>query len=247
MPAIFKAVFLDIDGTLIRPSVGGDENNFTLQFAQELQQWFSEWITQQGCFSQLPPFWQDAVQGQHQLDWGRVATGIDRLEDAVTHAGADLSSFQDGLAQWMGRRYREIEGATELLNVVRRDGRKLYLATANTSTIALAKLRGTGLDYSRFDGTCGGLEVVPRGKSSPDFFRCLAQQAGFAPEEILHIGNSPQDDAAFALEAGLGFCLLLYPGGVIPPLKDRTLDHQRLRVCSTLHEVSQWVQCLSEK
>ena len=97
--------------------------------------------------------------------------------------------------------------AVETVRELHGRGWRLFTATTNGRMACLAKLAVGGLadqdGSAYFEDVFGGSDVVPDGKSGPHFFRAVLKRIGAWPNEVIHVGDHPDNDLVNALEAGI--------------------------------------------
>lgn len=194
------AVLIDMDDTISYAKPGGAGGGGR-QFLKELTLLVAE---------------QDGVSEEEAL--GR----IDAVGDTETVC---LFSFLPDLGvspEVYWKRMQEVlrdtvavyEDAIVLLRFLRERGIKVYSATTNSKAAMLAKLAVADLATMEgspyFTGFFGGDAFGdPLGKFSPDYFPSILNAAQFDRESTLMIGDSPLQDLAPALAAGIRHVVLV--------------------------------------
>ena len=122
----------------------------------------------------------------------------------VNSAMEYLSSISNGLLDYYKVKAKRIElmneyllthpiklkeGAKELLEKLQKEGKRLYLVTANMVDKALKTLKDVGLD-GYFVNVISAKDVA-RGKPYPDVYLKAAQVVGVKPEETIVFEDSP--------------------------------------------------------
>lgn len=106
-------------------------------------------------------------------------------------------------------RFAAYPEAPEVLGCLRDRGLKLVVAS-NWDISLHETLVETGL-HELLDGAVTSAEVGAP-KPAPDVFRAALQLAGVAPEQAVHVGDSPEHDVPGALAAGIAPVLVCRVG-----------------------------------
>ncbi len=179
---MFKAVLLDIDGTLI------DSNE---AHAKAWMDVFSEF--------KIPASYED-------VRW-KIGMGGDQLLPAVTDIQEDTSLGQK-ISQRRGEIFRDrylphlkaFPGARDLLRKMRRDGYVLVVATSASEEDLEGLLKQVAFEELLPVRT--QKEDAERSKPSPDIIQAALKKAGVAAENSVMIGDTPYDVMA-AKKAGV--------------------------------------------
>jgi HAD superfamily hydrolase (TIGR01509 family) len=139
---------------------------------------------------------------------GQIGKGGDQLvpvflsEEEVEREGEALERFRG--ERWRRAymaRVRPFPSARELLERVRRDGKRIALASSGKADEVEANRRLLGLDDRLVDGATTS-DDADRSKPHPDIFEAALAEARARPEEAIAVGDSPWDAIA-ARRAGL--------------------------------------------
>jgi FMN phosphatase YigB (HAD superfamily) len=125
-------------------------------------------------------------------DWLTQYGKQDHL-DAVIDASNEIFFGPEGTV------FLPFPGAAEAVADVKRQGMKLIVLSNWDDSLEKA-LKHCGL-HEPFDYIYASL-VEGAEKPDPDFFALAQKDLGLQPDEILHIGDNPLDDAIGALNAG---------------------------------------------
>lgn len=205
----FKAIFFDAAGTLIRPvkPIGESYVLLAKKYGKdvpplEVRRRFHD------CFFSAAPlafpgaapeklpeleraWWKELVRKVFEA-WG----SFERFDDYF----AELFSYFSGPDAWA-----LFPEAVETLSVLKE--RRLILAViSNFDSRLLGILEGLGIS-SCFDSILISSRVG-HAKPAPEIFHAALETHQLKPEESLHVGDSPEKDAAGARAAGLTGVLL---------------------------------------
>ena len=98
-------------------------------------------------------------------------------------------------------RLQVYEGVTETLQMLKENGKGIYLLSNAQTDFTRPELRMTGLE-SWFDGILISSEAGYK-KPGREFFDCLFESFHLLPEECLMVGNDEFSDIAGAVSAGM--------------------------------------------
>ena len=180
-PMPYKAVLLDIDGTLV------DSNNFHVLA------------------------WDQALRDAgHEFDGGRLHEQIGKgADNYVAALLPDLNEDEaEELGEAHGRLFKQryfdelkpFPGARELIGRCKDAGLKVILASSASAAELEHHLQVIGAK-DLVDGHTSA-DDVRRSKPCPDIFEAALEKAGVRPEEAVVIGDTPYDIAA-ARKAGM--------------------------------------------
>ena len=197
---MIKAVFFDIDDTILDYDLCAE---FTVRLACET----------------LGVAYSKAVQSEYRrVDdalWARQKFGEltipQVLELRNTHMMdylglTDGMSFQEAFIEAFGESCALVEGAEEVLKAVKEKGLPVYSASNGFMEVQTKRLEKAGvLQY--FDRLFVSQTI---GYEKPDirFFEHCLRETGYAPHEVLMIGDSVAADIKGGLNAGWNVCYL---------------------------------------
>ena len=197
---MIKALFFDIDDTIL---------DYDL---------CAEFTVRKACETLGVPYSQ-AVQSEYRrVDdalWARQKAGeltiprVLELRDAhmMAYLGlADGMSFQEAFIAAFGESCALVEGAEEVLKSVKEKGLPVYSASNGFMEVQVNRLEKAGvLQY--FDRLFVSQTI---GYEKPDirFFEHCLRETGYAPHEVLMIGDSMAADIKGGLNAGWNVCFL---------------------------------------
>ena len=197
---MIKAVFFDIDDTILDYDLCAE---FTVRLACET----------------LGVAYSKAVQSEYRrVDdalWARQKLGEltipQVLELRNTHMMdylglTDGMSFQEAFIEAFGESCALVEGAEEVLKAVKKKGLPVYSASNGFMEVQTKRLEKAGvLQY--FDRLFVSQTI---GYEKPDirFFEHCLRETGYAPHEVLMIGDSVAADIKGGLNAGWNVCYL---------------------------------------
>lgn len=104
------------------------------------------------------------------------------------------------------RRLDLYDGVTEVLQALKRKGKRLYLLSNGQKTFIEAELSALGI-LSLFDGTAISSEART-GKPDPLFFDYLVRTYGADLSSAIMIGNDPRTDLEGARRIGIDACYI---------------------------------------
>jgi len=113
-----------------------------------------------------------------------------------------LEEFERRRALAFDARLKPIPGAAELIEALRRDGRKICVASQGRLEKTRHSLSLTGLDAYFGEDVRFSAYQVPRGKPHPDLFLFAAARMGFGVEDCTVIEDTPSGVAG-ARSAGM--------------------------------------------
>lgn len=130
-------------------------------------------------------------------------------------------------------------GLLDLLDFLKQRAIALAVATSTPRSLALHKLRLTGLD-TRFSAIVTGDDVA-RGKPEPDLFLTAARQVNASPDGCVVLEDSP---AGIRAGHAAGMIPIMIPD-MIPP--DETMRRIAYAVVPSLWEAKKVISTLMEK
>lgn len=169
---MFRALLLDLDGTLVDASEPIADGIQALARDAGLRVPDRAWALQRIGFSP-------------EETW-RL------LGHADPHAMMRL--FRERYVTHVTRRTRVLPGVPEALAALRASGRRLALATTRGTASAVDTLQAKGL-HAHFDFVGGG-DQVARHKPAPDVLLLALQRLGLQPHEALMVGDTSADVGA---------------------------------------------------
>ncbi len=223
-----RAVIFDLYGTLIH--IHTDE--WDLERLWKPLSLFYRYQGAQFTPEGLKQRYQALVQQEEQAARQRsgntdVEINVERVFAAIYAEGGVLAPSQ--LISATGQMFRACStrvaelypGALELLATLRRQGKKVYLLSNAQRVFTEYEMKMLGL-YDAFDAIRISSDWDIK-KPAHAYFRCLLDELPFTPQQILMVGNSPQDDIVPAAELGLHTCFL-NTDHISPPRCDLVCD-----------------------
>lgn len=196
---MYKAVFFDLDGTLLPMDLG--------EFMKHYMHSLAAFCAARG------------IDGQAVVDgiWAGLGTTM-KNQDGRTNSerfweafGAYMAGERGIQADWTPLfdefysvefpKLREKTGtnplAVQAVNALHEKGYRLALATNPVfpATATAQRLSWTGVDPSLFERVTS-YENCRSVKPYPDYYQDLLEELGLRPDEVLMVGNDTRDDAA---------------------------------------------------
>jgi phosphoglycolate phosphatase len=145
---------------------------------------------------------------QFEMTWGQDVEADRRMFFPEWSAAQIMTHYQSALPKFAAMVDVEPDAATTLA-ALRRQGKKLAVATNSPMAIATNLLEGASL--AKYFDVIAGLDLVAEGKPAPDLLHLIARETGVPPEEMAYVGDSMFDEGA-ARAAGAFFIGYLRPG-----------------------------------
>ena len=197
---MIKAVFFDIDDTILDYDLCAE---FTVRMAcetlgvaysQAVQTEYRRvddalWVRQKLGELTIPQVLE--LRNTHMMDYLGLTDGM---------------SFQEAFIEAFGESCALVEGAEEVLKAVKEKGLPVYSASNGFMEVQTKRLEKAGvLQY--FDRLFVSQTI---GYEKPDirFFEHCLRETGYAPHEVLMIGDSVAADIKGGLNAGWNVCYL---------------------------------------
>ncbi|MFW6060307.1 MAG: HAD family hydrolase [Phycisphaeraceae bacterium] len=155
------------------------------------------------------------MQRTHGLDSDEAATRVNaHLEQQGGHVttqlqalGLDTEQFVRAMVERLRPSVHPFTDGIDAVRSLYERGYEIYPATTNGHFACRVKLYLAGLvdlaGAGCFRELFGGAELVPEGKTSPTFYRTLLQRIDAAPDEVVMVGDHPENDLALAQRAGI--------------------------------------------
>ncbi len=118
---------------------------------------------------------------------------------------ADAESVNRVFMDAVGESHHFIEGAEQLLQDLRRAGKRLYVVSNASISVQRHRLRLAGLE-DFFDGVFLSEEIGAQKPSREFFERCFARVPSMKPEHAIILGDSLTSDIAGGRNAGIATC-----------------------------------------
>jgi FMN phosphatase YigB (HAD superfamily) len=211
LTARLSTLLFDLDGTLVAMERRGLELRFMLRAFRRFGRAIRPWQFRRA-------FWHAAERLQeHGTDKTNYQVFLETLG---THSRVDLGELDRIVREFLvldfphlSDRFVPISGSRETLDLARRLGYRVVLATNPVWPLAAVRtrLRAGGLDDFTFDFISHS-EVMTRCKPDPRYYRELLERLQARGEECLMIGNDPRKDLP-AKDWGIGTFLI----GTHPP------------------------------
>ena len=197
---MIKAVFFDIDDTILDYDLCAE---FTVRLACEtLGVAYSKVV--QSEYRRVD----DALWARQKLGELTIPQVLElRNTHMMDYLGlTDGMSFQEAFIEAFGESCALVEGAEEVLKAVKEKGLPVYSASNGFMEVQTKRLEKAGvLQY--FDRLFVSQTI---GYEKPDirFFEHCLRETGYAPHEVLMIGDSVAADIKGGLNAGWNVCYL---------------------------------------
>jgi HAD superfamily hydrolase (TIGR01509 family) len=223
VPSRYRAVFLDIGGTLLHPDRAFildclREHGFLVEAAAYDA---AEAVARERVAEKLRSGHPGDDAARARLYWGTLLEALGCDSAALSSIGAAIAARNQEGRLW----FEPEPGAADALAQLRRDG-CILAAVSNSDGRAETYLQAAGLrDLLDFvvDSAIVGVE-----KPDPRIFEIACERAGVAPHEAVHVGDIYEVDVVGARKAGLA-ALLVDPGR-----RHTSLDCERIRSVSEL-------------
>lgn len=196
-----KAVFFDVDGTIIDQYPDHHFYDSTISAVSDV-------LVKKHGISEL-----EAIKLFNQAQPGN-------MEEEHWPYGMysdwnlSIQELFDGLVNYYKDKIYVFEDAYNLMTYLRKyEDIKIYTASTNPRLFTLAKLAVGGLANLNgtplFDDCSGGEEILMGGKAGAGFFSVLLKKLNLKAEDCLLIGDSPRSDLGYAKKAGIENVILL--------------------------------------
>jgi HAD superfamily hydrolase (TIGR01509 family) len=210
---------LDVDGTLI-------DTNY-----QHALAWFRAFARHEIVL----PIWR--IHRHIGMGGDQVIAALTD-EDTERERGDAIRDDEKQLYQEMIGEVRAMEGATELIDELRRRGHRVVLATSAKPEELDHYLEM--LEASERADAWTSSEDVESTKPEPDLVQAALQKLGAGPEDAVMIGDTPWDVEA-AKRAGVGTIAVLTGGFAAEELRDAgalAVYESVAELCGALHETA---------
>lgn len=145
---------------------------------------------------------------QFELTWGQDVEADRRMFFPTWTAEQIMTHYHSALPKFAAMVDVEPDAAATLAEL-RRQGKKLAVATNSPMAIATSLLEGASL--AKYFDVIAGVDLVAEGKPSPDLLHLIASETGVPPPEMAYVGDSMFDEGA-ARAAGTFFIGYMRPG-----------------------------------
>ena len=203
MRADIKAIFFDLDGTLLHL----DQDYIIKKYFEEISAYVaSKGIEPKGFMNGMMAgtgkmLNNDGSRSNMEAFWNEFSKTVD----------CDIKNLMPTLDAFYFDGYKALKEytfgnplAVEIIKEARKNGRKVVLATNPVfpMTAQLERLSWLGLDKADFD-LVTSYENSSFCKPNPKYYLEICEKIGVAPENCLMIGNDESDDMKGASMAGL--------------------------------------------
>jgi FMN phosphatase YigB (HAD superfamily) len=209
----FKALLLDLDGTLLNI----DMSFFLGPFVEEMHGFFSD-VLGMKRFREALFGSTEEIMSSPRPDGETNQDGFYRFFSTITglskaEAKRRFESFYDTAFPSMGAFASPIDGGLDFVTRAARAGYAMALATNPIFPVraTLERVRWAGIDPELFS-LIPGLENMSSCKPSLRYFRDVANHLGVNPDDCLMVGNDMEQDLP---AAGVGMGTYLVEGSVI--------------------------------
>jgi phosphoglycolate phosphatase len=145
---------------------------------------------------------------QFELTWGQDVEADRRMFFPEWTAEQIMTHYRSALPRFAAHVDVEPDAAATLATL-RRQGKKLAVATNSPMAIATNLLEGASL--AEYFDVIAGVDLVAEGKPAPDLLHLIAHETGVSAAEMAYVGDSMFDEGA-ARAAGSFFIGYLRPG-----------------------------------
>jgi phosphoglycolate phosphatase len=145
---------------------------------------------------------------QFEVTWGQDVEADRRMFFPEWTADQIMAHYRSALPRYAALVDVEPDAAATLA-ALRRQGKKLAVATNSPMAIATHLLEGASL--ARYFDVIAGVDLVAEGKPAPDLLHLIARETGVAAAEMAYVGDSMFDEGA-ARAAGSFFIGYSRPG-----------------------------------
>jgi len=145
---------------------------------------------------------------QFELTWGQDVEADRRMFFAQWTTEQIMTHYHNALPRFAAMVDVEPDAAATLA-ALRRQGKKLAVATNSPMAIATHLLEGASL--AEYFDVIAGVDLVAEGKPAPDLLHLIARETGVSAAEMAYVGDSMFDEGA-ARAAGSFFIGYLRPG-----------------------------------
>ena len=212
---MIRDVFLDVDDTI-------------LDFGRAEREALASALSQMGVGvtdARIQKYHEVNLAHWQMLERGEITRErllVRRFEKFFESVGvfANAEKTQRVYEYELGRRSYFLEGAEALLETLRTEGYRIFLASNGTTVVQAPRIKASGLDL-----ICHGIflsEEIGCDKPQKEFFdACFARIEDFSPENAIILGDSLSSDILGGKNAGIKTCWfnpkkLPLTGDVIP-------------------------------
>ncbi len=129
------------------------------------------------------------------------------MHTALRYLKLDLHAYFSHVLRLIEPHTHPYDDAITMIREAKARGYRIFPATTNGRIACLAKLAVSGLadadDSPWFDDLFGGGEVAKGGKSGPHFHTALLERVDREHDQVVVIGDHPEQDLGWASEAGI--------------------------------------------
>ncbi len=200
---MLKAVFFDLDGTLLPM----DEKRFLELYFGTMERWIADHGRDAEKFingtvaGTRAMYKNDGGMTNEKAFWKNFETVWGKATQAEMEV---MDGYYDGLYKETLAACGHNPRSKEIVSFCRRAGLKVVLATNPLfpRVATLTRMKKSDLDESDFDYITA-YENSSFCKPNPAYFTALLDKLGLEPDEVIHFGNNTYEDGECALGAGI--------------------------------------------